>query len=658
MFGKKKKEIKKPVAETAKDDAIDMITNDEIDLNEKIKSYQQNVRTPKDCLAPSEISVVDDETLKVGENYVRNYVMQGYPNAAYVGWLDKIYSYGGDLDTMVYVVPADDRKAADALTRQITALESQRQIEAERGSISNLSKYDQKIQLLKNEKASIEMNNESLYNVGIFSNLVCPTKEELDKEGEQLESALQGQRMNFMPTALRMVSGYKTALPLMDQRYEDKLRNFNTGAVVGCFPFYNAEMNHPGGVLMGINSITRTPMFINFYDKHSVNNTNISIFGIAGSGKTYFVSLLTLRSALKGVHTAIIDPEGEYRQIAKAAGGINIEISVSSKAFINAFDLEEEQEVDEDGRPTGRVWVDVKTKISDLLDLIRVMCKDQISIESQSLISFILQELYANFGITEDPASLYEQVHGYDDRTGELSNTGIKKRMPQFSDFHDLLLEKIEEDPGKFGSLRSVANQLMMYRKEGTYGLFDCQSSVDTSLFARAPVINFDVSHLDEGTLRPIGMYIATSYIWEKIIKKNFKTKKRLVVDEAWMMINSSFPGHEATARFLETCARRIRKRNAGLCVASQNFVEFASCSQGKAVLTNTAVRIFLKQSETDILELKNEFNLSDGEVEYLREAKTGEFLLKTDQESTIGVAISSQMERKLLTEKNAVQMR
>ena len=95
MFGKKKKEIKKPVAETAKDDAIDMITNDEIDLNEKIKSYQQNVRTPKDCLAPSEISVVDDETLKVGENYVRNYVMQGYPNAAYVGWLDKIYSYDG-----------------------------------------------------------------------------------------------------------------------------------------------------------------------------------------------------------------------------------------------------------------------------------------------------------------------------------------------------------------------------------------------------------------------------------------------------------------------------------------------------------------------------------------------------------------------------------
>ena len=97
MFGKKKKEIKKPVAETAKDDAIDMITNDEIDLNEKIKSYQQNVRTPKDCLAPSEISVVDDETLKVGENYVRNYVMQGYPNAAYVGWLDKIYSSPGRL---------------------------------------------------------------------------------------------------------------------------------------------------------------------------------------------------------------------------------------------------------------------------------------------------------------------------------------------------------------------------------------------------------------------------------------------------------------------------------------------------------------------------------------------------------------------------------
>ena len=66
-------------------------------------------------------------------------------------------------------------------------------------------------------------------------------------------------------------------------------------------------------------------------------------------------------------------------------------------------------------------------------------------------------------------------------------------------------------------------------------------------------------------------------------------------------MLNQSMAGHEYTAAFLEKCARRIRKRNAGLLVASQNFIEFANCSEGQSVLSNTAVRIFMKQSETDI---------------------------------------------------------
>lgn len=624
---------------------------------DEAEAYQNAVRTPKDIFAPSAIVILDEKTLKVGDKYVRNYVMQGYPSVSYVGWLDKLFSYNGDFDTMIYIDPSDDRRAAEELTEQITKIMAQRDSEIDKGKISNISKYNQQIAQLEQERSNIELNRESLYQVGIFGNLIADSMDELNKKSEMLEASMKGQRVHLMPTALRMAEGYKSTLPTMMMQYEDKLRNFNTGAVVSCFPFYNAEICHIGGTLIGINTSTNTPMFINFYDKHAVVNTNISVFGRAGSGKTFLVSLLTMRSALQGIHTAIIDPEGEYKQIALSMGGINIDIRPGSRSFINMFDLEEELETDDDGRPTGRTFVDLTAKIADLLDLISVMCKGEITQEQRSLVSGIIQLLYDRFGITEDPASLYNNSNPYNAETGELTNTGTKKKMPTFSDFHELLEREIEITP-RYAVLQPLANQLKMFKKGGPYDLFDCQSTVDTSMFAKVPVINFNVSQLEEGVLRPIGMYVAMSYIWEKFIKKNFQTRKRLVVDEAWMLLNQSFAGHEYTSAFLEKCARRIRKRNAGLLVASQNFIEFSSCNEGKSVLSNTAVRIFLKQSETDLGSVQEEFNLSMGEVEYLSTARIGEFLIKTDNEASIGFAVSSQYERELLTRKNPVQQR
>ena len=652
MFGFKKKEKEEVVKK--RDDSIDLIGESEnTDLHSE---YSSGMLTAKDCFAPDCISVVDEKTLLVGEKYVRNYVMQGYPNFAYVGWLDKLYSYSGDLDTIVYVEPTDDRKATDDLTKQITALRSQLQIEMEKGSIANITKYQQRIAQLEQERAAIEMNSESLYHVGIFSNLLCNSKEELDKKAEMLEASMKGQRINFIPTSLRMLDGFKTALPTMYTFYDDKLRNFNTGGVVGCFPFYNSEICHPGGLFLGINSATNTPLYVNFYDKHAVNNTNISVFGRAGSGKTFFVSLMTMRSALQGVHTAIIDPEGEYKQIAMAMGGINIEIRPGSRSFINAFDVEEAQEVDDEGKLTGEVFVDVNGKIADLLDLISVMAQGEITQEQRSLVSSVIQTLYKNFGITEDPDSLYEGEE-YDEATGRLYNGGKRKKMPTFSDFHNLLVSEIKRDKA-FEPLQRLANQLQMFKKGGPYDLFDNESTIDVGRISSVPIVNFNVSQLEESVLRPIGMYVAMTYIWEKFVKRNFKIRKRVVCDEAWMMLNQSMSGHEYTAAFLEKCARRIRKRNAGLLVASQNFIEFSSCNEGKSVLSNTAVRIFLKQSETDLHAVQEEFNLSDGETEFLRTSDIGEFLLKTDNEATVAVAVSCTMERDLLTKKNAVQQR
>jgi conjugal transfer ATP-binding protein TraC len=600
----------------------------------------KGIRTIKDLFAPPSFDRSQEDCIKVGNKYVRSFVINGYPSTVSVGWLDYLFNYDGDMDTAIYVEPADERTALEELTAKITQFEAQLTIELQKGNIKNVTRLKNTIAQLYEQRERLEQNYENLFYVQIVSNLYCNSKEELDKETQKLDNKLKGRKINMMPVYLRQDDAYKTALPFGKNYIPDMYRNFNSGALTACFPFYNSEISHKTGVFCGINLATMTPVLIDFYDRSVLNNGNLTVFGQAGSGKTFFVSLLTLRSALKGVRTVIIDPEGEYKKLTKAVGGSHIYIAPDSDTRINPFDLEEEEKED------GTKEVKIKDKVSDVLNLIAVMAGG-LTPEQKSIVSYVLTDLYESRGFTEDPKSLYVTEPYFDEETGEFYHDGMKKPMPTFTDFHN----KLEEYAHKENNIELIklANALKMFKKGGVYDLFDCQTSPELADFKNAPIVTFDISKLEESVLRPIGMYIALTWTWEKFVKKNPHIKKRIVADEAWMLVNKNMAGYEFTSAFLENAARRIRKRNGGLLVASQNFIEFADNPQGKAVLTNAVVNIFLKQDATDIDAVQDTFKLSDGERNFLLSAKRGEMLIKMNGESSVVYAFPFEYEKKLI---------
>ena len=628
-------------------------TQDEaMQINTKKKKGEASVlgkgiRTIRDLFAPPSFDRSNPSYIKVGNKYTRSFVMNGYPSMISVGWLDYLFNYDGDMDTAIYVEPADERTALDELTNKITQFEAQYQTEVEKGNIKNTTRLRSIIDQLYDQRSRLEQNWENLFHIQIASNLYSDSEEELDKQTQMLDNKLKGRKIYHMPVYLRQDDGYKTVLPFGKSYLPDLYRNFNSGALTACFPFYNSEISHKTGVFCGVNLATMTPVLIDFYDRGVLNNSNLTVFGQAGSGKTFFVSLLTLRSVLKGVRTTIIDPEGEYHLITKAVNGSLIYIAPDSKTKINPFDLEEEERVN------GIKIVKIKDKIADSLNLIGVMAGG-LNSEQKSLVSYVLTEMYSERGFTEDPKSLYITEPYFDEETGEFYHDGMKKPMPTFSDFHNKLTELAKRKSDE--SLRRLSNALLMFKKGGVYDMFDCQTSADLKDFGNSPIVTFDISRLEESVLRPIGMYIALSWTWEKFVKKNPHIKKRVVCDEAWMLVNKNMAGSEYTATFLENCARRIRKRNGGLLVASQNFVEFANNEKGKAVLTNTVVNIFLRQDATDIDAVQDTFKLSDGERNFLVGAKRGEMLIKMNGESSVVYAMSFEHEKELIT--NAMMKR
>ena len=583
-------------------------------------------RTVKDFIAV-DVDRTSEEYMKVGGKYVRSFILNGYPSIVQVGWLEDLYSFDGDVDTVIHVMPSDERGALDQLTAKITQFEAQLEMESKKGNIRNITLLQDKISSLIAQRRALEQNYENLYYIQIGANIYDDSVESLRKQTEKLIGKLKGRRINVDEMYLRQEESYKSVLPIGQSFVKDKFRNFNSGALSACFPFYYSEISHKNGTFLGINSDTMTPVFVDFYDRSILNNSNASVFGQAGSGKTFFVSLLTLRSAIKGIRTIIIDPEGEYKKICDIVGGANLKISPDAKSGINPFDIEEE--IDDE----GVVFVDIKSKVADILNLIAVMVGG-LTNEAKATVAHVIGETYKEAGITEDPNSLYEIGNFFDESTGELIQKR-KKPMPTLSNLRNNLEKYRKSAETNVEILSPIVNTLGMFCKGGIYDMFDRQTSDNLKDFFDAPVVNFDISQLEESVLRPIGMYIAMTWTWEKFVKKNPKIKKRIVCDEAWMLVNKNMAGHEFTAQFLENCARRIRKRNGGLLVASQNFMEFADNPQGRAVLTNTVVNILLKQNPTDIDAVQEVFKLSGGEKQYLLTAKRGQILIRMNDESS-----------------------
>ena len=623
---------------------------------EEFSILKKGSRNIKDILAPNAFDFSNEDFVRVGNKFCRSFIMNGYPNEVYVKWLDCLYNYKGDIDTAIYIIPTNERDSIDELTTQITQLITQLEMERQKGSIKHLSRLQDQIDDLMSQRTKLERSYEKLFHVQICSNLYTDSEEQLKKESETLDKELRGKNINHMPLYLRQKDAFRTGLPFGNSFVPEFYRSLNTGALTACFPFYNSELCHKSGVFQGINVFTKTPIYIDYYNRDILNNGNIVCIGTSGAGKTFAITLLTMRSMLKGIRTAIIDPEGEYVFITRYLGGTHITIAPESRTKLNPFDIEAEQEEFDIKDDNGEVItvrkesVKINEKVADILNLLLIIFESSnLDTSRQGVFSGLLQKLYKDKGFTEDPESLFEESADggeFNPETG-MFHTEIKKKMPTLTDFYNLVETFVKDNNDQ--SLIPYLQCLSMFKSDGIYGMFDCQTSEDVQNYSQSPVVTFDVSKIEDKVLRPIGMYVALSWTWEKFGKKNIDVKKRVICDEAWMLLDKNMPGADQSGFFLNTLARRFRKRNGGLMVASQSLLEFHENQYGQSILNNSATRIFMKQDANTIGQIKDSFRLSEGESNFLVAAQKGQMLIKMEKESTIGFALAFDFEKQLI---------
>ena len=593
----------------------------------------------KELIAPSGIDASNLDYLKIVSSttrYARSFFIFSLPRMATFPYLLRDMYEFGDINTSIYINPVPEAESQKQLNKTINELETERIVAADKGNINRESLLSQKKGEAEDLRDRIAAGFNKLYEASIVSTLFSYSIKDLDRLTTLLVNELSKSMVSLKTTWALQEEAFRTNLPLMNDEI-NRSHTFDRDSMGTVFPFTTSEIGHESGVPLGINKQTGSPiLFDNFHS--SLTNYNMVVFAKSGAGKSVTMKTLIARSSvLMGIESLALDAEGEYTTMAETLGGINIVISANSNTIINFFDIEEEKIKDE---ITGkeRAILNVESKVEDVTQVLLTMARGStrstvVNEITKQIISEAVAEEYKKIGITSDPSSLYAAV----ENSGDLFSKR-KKEMPTIGSWYRRILRKAEENTNEdyrfhYSYLTKVMKQ---YIKEfnGQLAYFDGQSTFD--LTEDITFINLDISKLEETFARPLAQQILLSWIWEKYVKKNSENKgrakqKRVIVDEAWMML----PYPEAVD-FLNRMARRARKRNVSLAIISQRFQDFYEKPEAQAVLTSSDTKLFLAQDKSEIEYLKEVFKLSDGEAGFLTNCLKGEGLLKVGGDTAI----------------------
>ncbi|NEW36505.1 conjugal transfer protein TraC, partial [Nocardia cyriacigeorgica] len=187
-----------------------------------------------------------------------------------------------------------------------------------------------------------------------------------------------------------------------------------------------------------------------------------------------------------------------------------------------------------------------------------------------------------------------------------------------------------------------IADGLAPYVGTGAYaGLLDGPTTTDPE----GGLVVFSLRELPE-ELKTIGTLLVLDATWRQVSNPADRRPRMITVDEAWLLMRQP-----AGAQFLFKAAKSFRKHWAGLTVATQDSADVLSTELGRAIVSNAATQILLRQAPQAIDEVAAAFRLSDGEQQFLLSAARGSGLLAVGgTDRAVFASLASPTENALIT--------
>ncbi|GGS97490.1 MULTISPECIES: VirB4 family type IV secretion system protein [Streptomyces] len=145
--------------------------------------------------------------------------------------------------------------------------------------------------------------------------------------------------------------------------------------------------------------------------------------------------------------------------------------------------------------------------------------------------------------------------------------------------------------------------------------------------------------------LRTASMLPALDAIWRTVAHSGAPRRRLVVVDEAWRLMHD---GHGA--RFLFRMGKGARRYWAGLALVTQDEGDVLSSDLGRAIVSNAATQLLMRQAPQAIEKITAAFHLSRGERHPLLAAPRGCALLLSGRTKVSFTPVASEAEHALIT--------
>lgn len=556
-------------------------------------------------IAPQNIHF-DRNSLEVGENFAKVYGVIRYPDKVNVGWLSKITNIPSTVVSMS-IRPIDSAILLNAINKNIINAKSYLD------NTDPLTKQRAEKMIEDNTKLlyQIDQDNETVVKMGLTIMPFSNSKDKLKSVVRSVESTC-----NVLGTKIRLLSnlqerGFKHLAGTfgIDEIIENVTgRIVPLSTFVGGFPFSASGLNDMQGYYFAKDSNGGLIILDPWLRGDDRTNSNITILGVAGTGKTTATKHLILSEFMRGTKVIIIDPEAEYVEITKNLKGDVINTGGSSKSKINILQIKPspkmtENDLEED--ETDDLYEDELSEMALHIKNLEIFFKLYKKDFSDSHIAYLKKELIA----------LYNKFHiTWETDVSSLEN----KDFPIMSDLYEALLEKERNSKED-----KILSELVLLLDDIANGADSFIFNGHTSIEAKTNIVCLNTYNIQSSSeaVKKAQYFNILNWAWEQLIKDKDE-RVMLICDEAYLLIDPDVP---QTAAFLRNVEKRCRKFEASLVVISHSVIDFLHESiknYGQALLDIPTIKLIFGADGENLNQMNKLFKLNEAQTELLESKK------------------------------------
>ena len=514
---------------------------------------------------------VNRRHIRIGGHLTRSLHLGKWPRSLAPGFFQGLMAAGAPMDLSVHLGPIPAEQAARTLEWQKVRFESAQSLSFKRGRTLS-PEAEIALEDVTRLRDEVQRGRERLFHASLSVTLHAKDENALTEMTQRAKAHFAATLGKLGDLSFRQREGILSTLPLGLNAVAE-WRTLDTSSLARLFPFSPPDLDTRRGTLYGIDMRACSPVVYDPWDGTHLN-ANTAVLARSGSGKSFATKLGVLRGLCRGVTAYVIDPEGEYADMARAAGGRVLSPGVEGQGM-NPFVIDRGDDEE------------LLQRIGSLRRLIEVMVGERLSADRRASLDHALAGYYAKHRERTGFRDFYAYLGGEDAELARLLR------------------------PFATGSLKHLLSD------EGA-----------DLLGYEALVTVFDLRLL-EPELRPAAAMVCTETVWAAAARD--PKPRLLVVDEVWSIMQ-----HPEGAAFMVSMAKRARKHRLGLQFITQDVQDLLSEDtsrtitghSGRALLQNAAFKLLLQQDAAAISTVGDAFDLPEDLQRWLLSCPRGDGLL------------------------------